>query len=678
MKDNIRIGVAGAGNMGSGIAQKLAQEGLNVVMLDLSEEIIAGALRNIRKMLEQGIKRGILTPEKVEAILSRIERTTDITALADTEIVIEAVFEEQDVKKQLFEELDRICSPRTILATNTSSFYVSEMANATKRPDRFIGMHYFFHPAKNRLLEIIPHEGCSDETVQRTLEVARLHGKTTIVVKDAPGFVVNRFFVPFLTESAKILQENMADIPTIEEAAKQAFKIGMGPFQLMNITGIPITVHASATFGRELGPFYDTPEIITAQVAKDEPWDLAGTPDESKFEMIQGRLYGASLGAAAALVSEGVASIEDTDRGAKVGLRWRQGPFEIMNRIGISKSFQLIKAIADNNPDFTLPDCITKQMELGRPFTFNFIDQDIRDNIAYITINRPEAMNALNPVVVNQLDQAFSDAEKNPEVAAIVFQGAGKAFVAGADISFFVKSIRSEKIDDIISFSKQGHDLLARIENAQKKTIAVLDGLSLGGGSELALACQAIVATPAGSMGFPETGIGIYPGLGGMFRLARQLGPALAKYYIFTGKPLSSQQALDLGIVTKLVSMREIPQAIQEICDAPAPDKYRPRDIPASFQESVTICGGTNIDALLSGGEISDVSPKFAEATRKAVSYKAPLAVQKANELIDAQVEKTIPEAINLELESMNTIFATKDALTGLTSAGKRPQFSGA
>jgi len=220
-----KIGVIGAGNMGSGIAQKIAQEGLNVVVVDIKDEYVERGLGIIKQLLGEGVERKIFTPEQVEEILGRITGTTDFNAVADADLVIEAVFEDKQVKSDLFKKLDRLCSEKTILATNTSSFYVHEFAEQTSRPDRFIGLHYFFHPAKNRLLEVIPHETTSTDTLGKSLLAAKLHGKTSIVVKDAPGFAVNRFFVPFLNEAARMLEENVANIPTLEEAAKQAFKI---------------------------------------------------------------------------------------------------------------------------------------------------------------------------------------------------------------------------------------------------------------------------------------------------------------------------------------------------------------------------------------------------------------------------------------------------------------------
>ena len=673
-----KIGVIGAGNMGSGIAQKMAQEGLNVVMVDIKEEFVERGLGTIKGLLQEGVERKIFKPDQVEATLGRITGTTDFGAVADADLVVEAVFEDKKVKVDLFQNLDQICSDKTILATNTSSFFVREFAEKTSRPDRFVGLHYFYHPAKNRLLEVIPHGDTSDDTLEKSLLVAKLHGKTSIVVKDAPGFAVNRFFVPFLNEAARMLEEDMANIPTLEEAAKQAFKIGMGPFELMNVTGIPIAVHSSTTLGNELGVFYATAEILKAQMDKNELWNLEGDIDESKIAAVVERFYGVCLGVAAALVDEGVASVEDTDRGAKIGLRWIMGPFEIMNKIGVDRTFAAVEAITQRYPDFKMPEILAKQNALGQPFEFQFVDLEIKDDIATITLNRPEAMNALNESVVAQLDERFTEAENHPDVKAIVFQGAGKAFVAGADIRYFVQKIKTDQISDIYEFTRKGHELFLRIENSAKLTIALLDGLSMGGGSELALACQAVLATPAGSMGFPETGIGIFPGLGGMLRTARIIGPELAKYYVFTGNTITAGDAFELGIVTKLVEPADMASAIKDLCAQGKPEKYDQKDIPEKFKPFAIACSQENITRMFSGNPPEGISEDLAAKTTKVIGFKAPLALKMGNEIIDQQAGKSMKEAIEIELGRLNDIFSTADALEGLSSLGrKRPEFKG-
>jgi enoyl-CoA hydratase/3-hydroxyacyl-CoA dehydrogenase len=514
--------------------------------------------------------------------------------------------------------------------------------------------------------------------MERSLLAAKLHGKTSILVKDAPGFAVNRFFVPFLNEAARMLAEGVADIATIEEGGKRAFRIGMGPFELMNVTGIPIALHAATTLGNELGPFYAPSPRLKAQVEQKEPWNLAGTMDEAKLPAIVDRFLGVCLGVAAALVDEGVATIEDTDRGAKIGLRWALGPFEIMNKIGIAKSYEVVRAVCRTYPDFKMPAILEAQQRLGKPFEFNFVDLEVKDGIAFITLNRPEAMNALNEAVVSQLERRFSAAEADAAVRAIVFQGAGKAFVAGADIRYFVEKIKAGRIPDIVAFTRRGHELFLRIEESRKLTIALLDGLSLGGGSELALACQAIVATPAGSMAFPETGIGIFPGLGGMLRMARHVGPALAKYFAFTGAFISAADALALGIVTKLVEPAGVDAVLQTLAAGAKPEKYALRETPGKFKPLAALFDAAGIPALLAGKVPEGAEAEPAAKVLKTLGYKAPIALRIANEIIDRQAGLAMREAVEVELGRLAEIFATADALEGLSTVGRRrPEFKG-
>ncbi|MDY6825624.1 MAG: 3-hydroxyacyl-CoA dehydrogenase NAD-binding domain-containing protein [Bacillota bacterium] len=674
-----KIGVVGAGNMGSGITQKLAQEKMNVTMVDTKPDFIERGLKNIRQTLNEGVKRNIFTPEKVEEIIGQINGTTDLNELKDADLVIEAIFEDEKVKGELFAKLDQICDPKTIFATNTSSLRVGNLAKWTKRPDRFIGTHYFFHPAKNRLVEIVPHEKTSEETKEKVLQIANLHGKTPIVVKDSPGFCVNRIFIPWYVEAIRIIEEGIANVPTVNEATKRGFGIGLGLFELWNMSGgTVIGLHGAEGLAKELGSFYAPPELLRHQVEDlKSDFSLEGEIDDSKMDIIADRLYAVAMGVACTMVDEGVTSLEDVDRGIKIGLTWRKGPFELINSMGIEKAYEMVKELTERRNDFKMPKLLEEQHQKGEPFEFKFVDLEIEDNIAYITINRPEAMNALNPVVVDQLEKKFDEAEKKPDVKAIVFKGAGKAFIAGADIKFFVNNIKSDNVDKTYAFTRKGQDLLLRFENSPKMTIALVDGLSLGGGSEVALACQAIVATSNGSFGFPETNIGIFPGLGGMIRLERHLGLELAKYYIFTGKNISAEEAYELGIVTRLVEPTEVEKAIKEVVASGKFDKYRPREIPAKYDQAKAVCSSENVERLLKGETPKGVDPEFAEKAAKIVAKKAPVALKLANELMDAQSKVSIKEAIDLELGKLYDIFATEDALAGLQSPGRPPKYQG-
>jgi len=676
MSQFTKIGVVGAGTMGSGIVQKIAQENIPVIMVDVKQEFVDKGLNNIKTLLDEGAQKKIFSPEKVNQILGNIKGTTDINELKDADLVIEAVFEDKNVKMDLFKNLDKICLPTTILATNTSSFKVSELAQATTRPDRFVGLHYFYHPAKNRLLEIIPGIKTVAATIERAEDFASRTSKTAIVVKDAPGFAVNRFFVPWLNEAVRILDEGIANVVTIDEAAKRTFKIGMGPFLLMNVTGIPIAYHSTETLGKELGAFYATAKGLKMQFEKNAKWDLSGSVDESKIELIGSRLLAVVFLVAAQLVDEGIASIEDIDRGAKIGLRWVRGPFEMMNKTGMDKAQKMVKELCAGYK-LAVPKIITAQG--AKPWAFKLVDLSVKDNIATIAINRPEALNALNEEVVRQLGDAFSRAEQDKNVKAIVFEGKGKAFVAGADIGFFVKKIEQKKIDDIVEFTRQGQELLLRIDKSPKTVIAKIDGLTLGGGAELALACDIIMMTERASIGFPETGIGIYPGLGGTQRLPRLIGKALAKYLIFTGDIINAKQASEMGL-GEFVFISNLNNQIKELVKSPDPKARMLKTIMSSAQtEKIRALFGDDKLDLLMTGKLANSSDALETQISKKVSYKAPIALRLANKIIEDGFGVSLEYGIQMELAFLPEIFSTKDAYEGLTSIlqKKRPVYKG-
>ena len=304
---------------------------------------------------------------------------------------------------------------------------------------------------------------------------------------------------------------------------------------------------------------------------------------------------------------------------------------------------------------------------------------DVQDNgIACLTLNRPHAMNALNLPLINQFEKAFYKAQDDPDIKAIVIKGAGKFFVAGADIKFFVQKIQEKKYSDIIAFTRKASELFLAIEDSKKTTIAVLDGLSLGGGSELALSCQAIVATDKGSMAFPETAIGIYPGVGGMLRLAGKIGPALAKYYVFTGKTISAADALELGLVDHLVSSEDLSQTITQLVLKGVPKEEASVLLSDRFKYIDTFFSHVDFEDMVTGDITDSVDVSFSDTIIKTMSRKAPIALKMANDIIDLQIGKSKKDAIEIELARLEEIFSTQDALEGLSSAGKRrPNYIG-
>jgi 3-hydroxybutyryl-CoA dehydrogenase len=247
------IGVIGAGTMGNGIAQLAAQIGCNVVMRDVEERFVENGFKNITRFLSKSVEKGKMTEDQKKEVLGRIKGTTNIADLKDVDFVIEAVLEILDLKKAVFKELDGVCRPEVILATNTSSMSITEIAIATQRPDKVVGMHFFNPVPLMRLVEVIRAYQTSDATVQVTTELAKKMGKETVEVKkDSPGFIVNRIMIPHMIEAVKILEEGIATPEDIDKAVKLGLNYPMGPFELMDLTGLDICKNVADYFYNEL------------------------------------------------------------------------------------------------------------------------------------------------------------------------------------------------------------------------------------------------------------------------------------------------------------------------------------------------------------------------------------------------------------------------------------------
>jgi len=671
-----RLAVVGAGNMGSGIAQKMATEGFPVLLVDLDDEKVERGIGIIEKTLNDGVQRGIFTAPEVAAIRQRIAGTSRFEDLADVDLVVEAVFEDLDIKKSVFRRLDLVCRHDTILATNTSSYAVTELAGATTRPERVVGLHYFYHPAKNRLVEVVSGRATDPATHRRAWRLQEALGKTPIASSDSYGFIVNRFFLPWLTEAVRMLDEGVASTATIDEAAKKAFGIGMGPFELMNVTGVPIAFHTATTLGQAFGRMYEPPALLRAQMESGKLWEISGTPEAGQFKEVGDRLATAACYVAATLVDERVGTIEDTDIGARVGLRWRRGPFELMNHYGIERARDLIAGFAARW-SLPMPATLENQARTGAPFRFTLVRSNVADGIGTLTINRPDAMNALNEDVVSQLEEAFHAAAASQLVKGIVIAGSGKAFVAGADIRFFVRNIEAGTIGAIAEFTKRGQALLRAFETCPKPVIARVHGLALGGGVELALACHTIIATPKASLAFPETGIGIYPGLGGTQRTTRRVGRGLAKWLVLTGQTIGAEEALAIGLVDNVVPYEKLDAAIASAIAEGRPTDPAPRPVPDAYRPIADFFSRYGVEELMSGQVDAPSDVRLAKAVKR-VGTKAPVALRLSADLIDRGADLPIDEGLALELSHLHEIFSTKDAYEGLSSLGKKPpEFTG-
>jgi 3-hydroxybutyryl-CoA dehydrogenase len=267
VEDVKKVAVFGAGLMGNGIAQVCAQAGLNVAMIDIEDRFVENGMKAITKNLQRGVDKGRMTAEKMQEILGRIQGTTDKNAAHDADVVIEAIIENEQLKKELYADLDRICPEQTIFASNTSSISITAMASATKRQDKFIGMHFFNPVPVMKLVEIIRGYNTSDETHKLIEELSIKIGKEIVTVNEAPGFAVNRILIPFLLEAIFTIQEGVCTVEDLDKSIKLGLNHPMGPLTLLDFVGLDTTLYiADYMFEEFKDPKYRAPALLRKMV----------------------------------------------------------------------------------------------------------------------------------------------------------------------------------------------------------------------------------------------------------------------------------------------------------------------------------------------------------------------------------------------------------------------------
>jgi len=620
------VGVVGCGLMGSGIAQTAAEGGFATIVREPTQELVDKGLERIRGFLAKGVEKGKVSPARRDEVWAHIRGTTNLSDLADCDLVIEAITEVREAKLELFAELDRICKPETIFATNTSSFRVAEMAAATKRPSRVGGLHYFFPPVINKLLEVIRTEQTAPEVFEALLGFGRRTGKLPILVLDSPGFAVNRVFIAWYNEAIRMLDEGVASIPTIDEAACEAFGLSMGPFKLINVSGVYLAYHAAVSLTESVGPFYTPAAHLRELNDSGKLWDLSGEVDAARKQAVKDRLLAVVCGVAARVVEEGVATAEDLDRGATIGLAWAKGPFALMNGMGLKRALALMKPIEAKHPGF-IPALLKKQAASGKRWTLREVRLSVDGPIATITMSRPEALNALNGKVLREVKEALARVRANRAVRAVIFTGEGNAFISGADIKEM--QALAAKPAAIRAFTAFGHDVLHDIETLPQPVIAAINGFALGGGLELALACDIRIASTDARLGFPEVGLGIIPGMGGTQRAARLAGRGVASELIFSGDLIGAEAAARMGLVDRVVPPAQLMDAARQM------------------------------------------------AAR--IASRAPVAVAKAKAAIVATQRLPLDKGLAFELDRMSEVMATPDRVEGMQAfvEKRKPAFTG-
>ncbi|MCI4373603.1 MAG: enoyl-CoA hydratase-related protein [Thermoplasmata archaeon] len=623
------VAILGAGNMGSGIAQACAQVGFQVRVRDVDEPALSKGRERIATMLAGAIQRRKMTPAKRDEVLGRLTFTQSVEeAVRGAALVIEAVFEEVPVKRAVFQEMAPFVADDTIVATNTSSLSVTELANGFLKPSRFAGLHFFYPAAINKLVEIIPGTATDPATTAELERFCFLLRKIPITTADRAGFCVNRYFVPYLNEAARLAEEGVASLGTIEEAGRETMGSTLGPFELMNVTGIPIAFHSQTSLFKAFGPAYAPSAKLEAQFRSGALWDWKSAPVEPERKgAVRARFLGLTIGIATQLVQEGVATPEATDRGAVVGLRRTWGPFAQLNAVGLGDGLALVEENARRwGDDFPVAASLRERVSRGEHrWPLRTVQIERKGAVAWVLLDRPEVLNSLNSDLLVQIETTFATLEHDTGIRAVVLAGSSPVFAAGADIAEMEKKTLAEGVE----FGFIGQRVAERVERFPAPVIALVEGYALGGGLELALAADFIVAAEGAQLGLPEVTVGIHPGMGGATRLTRLIGRARSKYLTYTGVPVSAEEAFRLGFVVRVLpagTAREETQALAEL-----------------------------------------------------IASRAPLGVRWVKQVIDRGMDASLASALHLEGESAGHTFGTTDRTEGMRAFLERrpPKFEG-
>ena len=569
------VAVIGAGEMGHGIAELAALRGFKVSVRDTTQEYVERGMDRIRWSLGKLVEKSEIPKEEADGALARIHPTTDLQeAVRAADLVVEAVFEDLDLKKKVFAEVDAHAPPHALLASNTSGLSITAMGRATKRPDKVVGLHFFNPVMLMPLIEIVRGDDTSDETLAAAEELARALKKTAIVCrKDVPGFITTRTIAPYMLEAAWIHDEDHIATSVIDSALKFQVGFPMGPFELLDRVGIDLMQMATAKQGLPVPP------CIGALVKEGKFGQKSGegfydhrhgakppiTPEQGKgFDPL--RVLAPVFNEAARLVEWKVAPPETIDLAMRLGTAFPRGPLALADEYGLDAVMAALKISKRHTPVKLLEDMVARG-ELGERAEKGFyahgkgakamtyetivVTKDAETMVATVTLNRPDRLNTITEQMTNELERALIELEREESVRCVLLTGAGeKAFSAGADVTTFGGLTKSYAARDV---SRRWTHVYSRLAEFPKPTVAAINGYCFGGGLEMALACDFRLAAKRAKLGLTELNLGLIPGAGGGPRTVKLLGLARAKELVLLAPRLSADDALRAGLVTQVV-----------------------------------------------------------------------------------------------------------------------------
>jgi enoyl-CoA hydratase / 3-hydroxyacyl-CoA dehydrogenase len=586
--------------MGGQIAQTIAAAGIPVVLKDIDDALVQAGLEEARNVTTGQVgklaEKGKITAEQAEQqiaeILGRIEGTTSYAPFGDVDFVVEAVPERMEIKQAVFAELDASTPGHAILASNTSSLSISEIGEATLRPDKVVGFHYFYPASIMPLIEIVEGEETSAETVSAAVTFAQAIRKQPITCAEVPGFVVNRILNSSSAEVWREQEEKGLSIKKIDEGLGSAGILPLGPYTLINLLGLDTVLHVAEhlieSYGEER---FFVPKGMQKLVAdgklgaktggdgfyspSGEP-NLAGENDPDIDELVE-LLSLKTFLEACLVLEEGVASHRDIDFGmmAGAGLDPRRGllpPFMRADVDGLDTVLERMENAQEKFGERFTPPAILRRMvaqgRLGQKSGQGFyaypqpdaeqpaevIKLETREDGVAIAWLANGQMNSISPQVAGDLAKVWEQIKASGVRALVIASSNPMLYSAGADIKAFT-TMDAAAGEQLIH---ETHALFKELGEGPIATIAAVNGLAFGGGCELSMACDVRIAARSALFGQPEIKLGIIPGFGGTQRLPRLVGANKALEMNLVGDPIGAEEAFEFGLVNRVVEDHEL------------------------------------------------------------------------------------------------------------------------
>lgn len=567
-----KVAVVGSGQIGPDIAlhfsKVLSPHDAEVVVVDVSDAALRRGRERIEKKIRKGVESGAFTQPRAEAMLAALRFTTDYAELEGFDLAVEAATEDADLKARIFEQLEALTGDEALLLSNSSHLEPERIFERVRRRERSAVAHYFFPAERNPIVEIVSGADTDPRVRDWLLAFYEDIGKVPIPVRSRYGYAIDPIFEGLFLASALLVEEGVADTRTVDWVARRALGLTVGSFTAMNLTGgNPITAVGLDEYHRKIHGWFRTPDLLRRALEEGKPWDVPARGETLEVDpeverRIADDLRGAYFGLAGEIVDAGVADLSDLDMAVEIALDVR-APFRFMNELGPARALDLVRRYAERHPPFPVPRCIEEAARRERPFPIRRLLRRDVDGIAVLTIRRPKKLNALDLDLFEEIREEARRLREDDSVRAVVLTGFGrKAFVSGADVEFLACIEGPEEGERT---ARRSQTAFQEVADLGKPVVCALNGLAFGGGNELAM-CATVRIARKGLSPFvaqPEVMLGIIPGAGGTQRLPRLIGLERAQRMLRLGRPISSEEALEYGLISEEVEGDLLERALE-------------------------------------------------------------------------------------------------------------------